>query len=128
MDQFVKRLEQTWLLVDEGAVTTAGSTEAFGGLDACCDLALGLDDGMRLMPDAEATALLPPRPSISEVAPAATLRWRSFRCGRTTSKNRANPSGPTSIPSRYYARSNLRWTLSPLLELRSPGQEIAELE
>ena len=69
---------------------------------------------LRLMPDAAATALLPPRPSIFEVAPATTLRWRSFRCGRTTSKNRASPSGPTSIPSRYYARPNLRWTLIKL--------------
>jgi hypothetical protein len=41
-----------------------------------------------------------------------TRRWRSFRCGRTTSKNRASASGPTSTSSGYYARSNVRWTLS----------------
>jgi RHS repeat-associated protein len=33
------------------------------------------------------------------------LRW-----GRTTSKNRAIFSVPTSTPSSYYARTNLRWT------------------
>lgn len=27
-----------------------------------------------------------------------------------TSKNRASPSGPTSTPSRHYARTTVRWT------------------
>src|ERR1039458_2508198 len=41
-----------------------------------------------------------------------TRRWRSFKCGRTTSKNRASTSGLTTTSSGYYARSNVRWTLS----------------
>ena len=67
---------------------------------------------LRLMPDAAATAVLPPRPSISDVAPATTRRCTSFMCGRTTSKNRASASSVTSIPPGYYARSNLAWTLT----------------
>ena len=49
----------------------------------------------------------PPRPSISGVAPATTSRWTSFRCARTTSKNRARPSLPTSRFSRCDAPCNL---------------------
>ena len=44
---------------------------------------------LRLMPDATATADLPPRPSICDAAPATTRRCTSFRCGKDTSKNRA---------------------------------------
>ena len=47
---------------------------------------------LRLMPEASATALLPPRPSASDMAPATTRRCSSFRWGRTTSKNRASSS------------------------------------
>ena len=66
---------------------------------------------LRLIPDAFATAVLPPRPNISAVAPATTRRCTSFMCGRTTSKNRASPSSVTSTPPGYYARINLAWTL-----------------
>lgn len=55
------------------------------------------------------------RPSISAVAPATTRRWTSFMWGMTTSKNRARPSAVTSTPPRYYARSNLAWTLTAAL-------------
>jgi len=33
-------------------------------------------------------------------------------CGNTTSKNRASASSVTSTPPRYYARTNLAWTLT----------------
>ena len=58
---------------------------------------------LRLIPDAAATAVLPPRPSISAAAPATTRRCTSFRCGKDTSKNRASASGVTSTPPQYYA-------------------------
>ena len=45
---------------------------------------------LRLIPEAFATAVLPPRPNISAIAPATTRRCTSFMCGRTTSKNRAS--------------------------------------
>ena len=67
---------------------------------------------LRLIPDASATAVLPPRPSISAVAPATTRRWSSFMWGRTTSKNRASPSSVTSTRPGYYARTNQAWTLT----------------
>jgi hypothetical protein len=46
MHDLVQRLEKSGLLVDERTVTTALSTQAFGGLDAGGDLAFGLDDGV----------------------------------------------------------------------------------
>jgi hypothetical protein len=67
---------------------------------------------LRLMPDAVATAVLPPRPNISDVAPATTRRCSSFMWGKTTSKNRASASDVTSTPTRYYARTNLSWILN----------------
>ena len=33
---------------------------------------------LRLIPEATATAVLPPRPSISDIAPATTRRWTSL--------------------------------------------------
>jgi len=46
MHDLVQRLDQSGLLVDERTVTTAQSTQAFGGLDAGGDLAFGLDDSV----------------------------------------------------------------------------------
>ena len=66
---------------------------------------------LRLIPDALATAVLPPRPSISAAAPATTRRCTSFMWGNTTSKNRARPSSVTSTWLRCYARINQAWTL-----------------
>ena len=74
----------------------------------------------RLMPDATATAVLPPRPSISAAAPATTRRWTSFRCGSTTSKNRPSASPVTSTPPRYYARTNLTRIGKPPAEALAP--------
>ena len=71
---------------------------------------------LRLIPDAVATAVLPPRPNISAAAPATTRRCTSFMCGKTTSKNRASASDVTSTPPQYYARTNLAWTLSANLD------------
>lgn len=68
---------------------------------------------LRLMPDAVATAVLPPWPSISDIAPATTRRWRSSRWDSATSKNRASPSRVTSTCSHYSARTIQRWALSP---------------
>ncbi len=64
---------------------------------------LALITVFRLIPDAAATAVLPPRPNISAVAPATTRRCSSFICGNTTVKNRSSPSGVISTPSHYYA-------------------------
>ena len=66
---------------------------------------------LRDIADACATRDLPPRPSISADAPATTRRCTSFRCGNTTSKNRASPSGVTSTPTHYNARTIQRGTL-----------------
>ena len=74
---------------------------------------------LRLIPDAVATAVFPPRPSISAAAPATTRRCSSFMCGNTTAKNRASASGVTSTRPYYYARTNLAWTLRVLLRLSS---------
>jgi hypothetical protein len=49
---------------------------------------------------------------MAEQAPDTTRRCRSFRWGRTVSKNRASSSCPTSTTSYYYARSTMRWTLT----------------
>ena len=65
---------------------------------------------LRLIPDAVATAVLPPRPSISAAAPAHTpLHLIHVRQRDQESRERLRV---TSTPSQYYARTNLAWTLT----------------
>src|SRR5664280_1567071 len=68
---------------------------------------------LRLMPAASATIDFVPGPHIPTAAPTTMRRWRSFRWGRTTSKNRASASGPTSTAREYIARVIQRRTLRP---------------
>jgi hypothetical protein len=67
-----------------------GSTPAFTAPPALITV-------LRLIPEATVTAVLPPRPSICDIAPTTTRCRTSFICGRTTSKNRAKPSAVTMI-------------------------------
>lgn len=83
-----------------------------GGSIPAATSASALITVLRLIPDADATALLPPRPNISAAAPATTRRCTSSMWGSTTSKNRASASDVTSTPARYYALTNLARTLT----------------
>ena len=58
------------------------SPQALRRLDPRRHLASALITVFRLIPDAVATAVLPPRPSISAAAPATTRRCSSFMCGK----------------------------------------------
>ncbi|CAN5606916.1 hypothetical protein BH24ACT4_BH24ACT4_13150 [soil metagenome] len=79
------------------------------------------------MPDAAATAVFPPRPNISADAPATTRRCRSSMCGITLPKNRARPFSVTSTPTRYYARTNLAWTLTNAIVCWKAPSDLAQV-
>ena len=57
-----------------------------------------------LIPDARATAAIPPRPSARACAPASRRRCRSSRCGDSTANIAASASSVTSIPGHYITR------------------------
>ena len=81
MDQLVERFEQAGLLVDHGLSPPPGARSRADGSIPAATSASALITVLRLIPDAVATAVLPPRPSISAAAPATTRRCTSFRCG-----------------------------------------------
>ena len=91
MDQLVEGFCQSGLLVLRLDVTTTGRPLTIRGLYPFAHFAFGLDHRVAAHARASATAVLPPRPSASAMAPATTRRCSSFRCG-TTSKNRASSS------------------------------------
>ena len=60
---------------------------------------------LRDIPDASATHDLAPRPNICADAPATTRRCTSFKCGNTTTKDRASPTDVTSTTTHYNAHT-----------------------
>ncbi len=124
--ELVEGLQESGLLRLGFDVTAADGALAVRGHDPGLHLPLGLDHSVTAHPPA--TAVLPPRPNISAIAPATTRRCISFMCGTTTSKNRASPSAVTwrgPLASRRQAPSSDRAAVPVVRQTGPPRRDQA---
>lgn len=98
MHQLVECFGQAGLLFDGRLVPAPGARSRSDGSMPAWTSFCALITVLRDRPDALATAVLPPRPSDSAIAPATTRRCTSFKCGITTEKNRSSSSPVACMP------------------------------
>ena len=119
MDQFVESGEQIGLGLGARLHSCTRIPYPIRRLDARLHFRHGLDDGVAAHAGSFDHQCLRVWTAHPNAASTTMRRWSSFRCGSTTSKNRASASGATCTLQGHSARS-IQWLTLGLHGFQAP--------